>query len=122
MPLINAEAGRRVPYTPDVTANLNATFRTGHVLGMQSRLRFDVQHVGESYSEFTEFAGLLPIVKQSSYTLANAQFVLWQDEWDWVFYVDNIFDEKAVIACCGIVGETTINRPRTIGLRATFRN
>ena len=122
VPLLNAPAGRHVPYTPDVTANISATVYPGELWSMDTSLRLDVQHVGESYSEITEFAGELPIVKQPSSTLVNLRAGFSRGRWEFSVFGDNLFDEKATIACCGVVGEIIVNRPRTIGLRATYRN
>ena len=122
VPLLNAPAGRRVPYTPDVTASLSTTVYPGTLWNLDTSVRIDVQYVGDSYSEITEFAGVLPIVKQPSYTLVNLRAGFARGPWEWSVFGDNLFDEKATIACCGVVGEIIINRPRTVGIRAIYRN
>jgi hypothetical protein len=35
-------------------------------------------------------------------------------------FADNVFDEQATVLCCRDNGEFTINRPRTIGIRARY--
>ena len=122
VPILNAPAGRRLPYTPDLTANLSASLFTGAIANMDTDLQFDIQYVGDSYSEITEFAGILPIRKQPSYTLVNLRAGISRGNWDWTVFGDNLFDEKATITCCGVVGEVIINRPRTIGIRASWRS
>ena len=87
------------------------------------RSGFDVQYVDERQDEFDPTrADFLP-----SYTVGNARVTIENDTWSFDLFVDNLWDERAVFSQVawpfGLdpVTRTTINRPRTMGLRTTFR-
>ena len=108
--------------SPDITANLAVTYRFNLLSAKDALARIDVQHVGDSFSDIAEPFGALPIVEQPAYTLVNLRLGLEKSKWEISLFADNLFDKQATINCCGIVGETTINRPRTIGVRAIYGN
>lgn len=115
---IGAPAGRRLSNVPDVTANLSTTYRFPAFGDRQGFARADVQHVGNIYTEIGNVGR--PRIKLGSYTLVNLRAGIEDDRWRITLFADNVFDEQATILCCRDNGEFTINRPRTIGIRARY--
>ncbi len=118
VPDIGAPAGRRLSNVPDLTANLSSTYRFPVLGGRQAFARADIQHVGSIYTEIGNVGR--PRIELDPYTLVNLRTGIEGRQWRITLFADNVFDEQAVILCCRDNGEFTINRPRTIGIRARY--
>lgn len=118
VPDIGAPAGRRLSNVPDVTGNLSTTYRFPAFGDRQGFARADVQHVGNIYTEIGNVGR--PRTELDSYTLVNLRTGFEGERWRITLFADNVFDEQATILCCRDNGEFTINRPRTIGIRARY--
>jgi hypothetical protein len=59
---------------------------------------------------------------QDSYVLANLAFGVTNDEWKAEIFVDNVFDERAVLHVDNqqFTPKVVTNRPRTIGFRFSY--
>jgi outer membrane receptor protein involved in Fe transport len=59
---------------------------------------------------------------QESYTITNVSFGVTNDEWKAEFYIDNLFDENAVlyIDTQQFTPKVVSNRPRTLGVRLSY--
>jgi outer membrane receptor protein involved in Fe transport len=59
---------------------------------------------------------------QDGYTLANLAFGVTNDEWKAEIYIDNLFDERAVLHIDNqqFTPKVVTNRPRTIGFRLSY--
>lgn len=59
---------------------------------------------------------------QESYTIANIAFGITNDEWKAELYIDNVFDESAIlyIDTQQYTPKVVSNRPRTIGVRLSY--
>lgn len=59
---------------------------------------------------------------QESYTIANLAFGITNDEWKAELYIDNVFDESAVlyIDTQQFTPKVVSNRPRTMGVRLSY--
>jgi outer membrane receptor protein involved in Fe transport len=59
---------------------------------------------------------------QDGYTLANVAFGVTNDEWKAEIYIDNLFDERAVLHIDNqqFTPKVVTNRPRTIGFRLSY--
>jgi outer membrane receptor protein involved in Fe transport len=118
VPEIGAPAGRRLSNVPDLTLSFSTTYRFDAFAGTNGFARADIQHVGSMYNEVGDIGR--PRVEQPSYELVNFRIGLETDRWRLTLFADNLFDEQAVILCCRDNGEFTINRPRTVGVRARY--
>jgi outer membrane receptor protein involved in Fe transport len=118
VPAIGAPAGRRLSNVPDITASFSSTYRFPAFGGRHGFARADIQHVGSIYTEIGNVGR--PRIELDPYTLVNLRTGLEGDRWRVTLFVDNVFDEQATVLCCRDNGEFTINRPRTIGIRARY--
>ena len=59
---------------------------------------------------------------QDSYVLANLAFGVTNDEWKAEFFIDNVFDERAVLHIDNqqFTPKVVTNRPRTFGVRLSY--
>jgi len=59
---------------------------------------------------------------QDSYVLANISFGITNDEWKAELFVDNLFDERAILHIDNqqFTPKVVTNRPRTVGLRLSY--
>lgn len=115
-PEINAPAGTELPNVPDATASLVSTNYFPAFNNFDGFVRADVQYAGSSYSSID----LLSRVKKPSYTLVDLRGGIESDHWRAELFVENLFDEQAMLFCCRLNGEFVTNRPRTIGIRASY--
>jgi len=121
-PAFNAPKGQRVPNVPKVTASLAATWDFAWSDRISGFLRGDVQYVG---SRTTSFDPTVPEMtptpaRLDDYFLVNLRVGGEKGRWNSEIFVDNLFDEVADLFCCRLFVETTINRPRTIGVRTRY--
>jgi outer membrane receptor protein involved in Fe transport len=114
-PAVDAPAGTELANVPDMTASLATTY-TFPVLGNNGFLRADIQYTGNSYN----WVDLNVRQRLPSYTLVNFRIGIDTGRWRTELFAENLFDEQAVLAQTRINGEYSTNRPRTVGLRATF--
>ena len=86
--------------------------------GLYGSLQADVQHVGNSYNAFNAATADL----QGAYTLTNLRAGLSTDQWDLSMFVENLTDERATLFVDTGLGDkrVNVNRPRTIGISATY--
>ena len=104
---------------PDLPASFSSPYRFAAFANTEGFVRADVQHVGKSYNQISDI-GDPPRSEQPSDSLVNLRIGLETDRWRVTIFADNLLDEQAIIFCCRGNGEFTINRPRTIGIRARF--
>ena len=59
---------------------------------------------------------------QDSYVLANIAYGITNDEWKAELFIDNLFDENAVLHIDNqqFTPKVVTNRPRTIGVRFSY--
>ena len=114
-PAVDAPAGTELANVPDMTASLATTY-TFPVLDNSGFLRADVQYTGNAYN----WVDLNTRQRLPSYTLVNLRVGVDTGRWRTELFAENLFDEQAVLSQTRINGEYSTNRPRTIGVRATF--
>ena len=121
-PAFNAPKGQRIPNVPKVTANLATTWHFAWNDWIGGFLRGDVQYVGSRTISFDPtLSELTPTPAElDAYYLFNLRLGGETDRWRTELFVDNLFDEVADLFCCRLFVETTINRPRTIGVRTRY--
>ena len=112
---IDAPAGTELPNVPEMTASLATSWRFA-AFRQPGYLRADAQHVGASYSEIDRNRR----IRKPSYTLVNLGLGVDFHGWRTELFVDNLLDEQAMLYCCRLNGEFVVNRPRTVGLRASY--
>ena len=117
-PGLGGKNGDRVPAVPRVTASLMGRYETHLHTGLYGSLQADVQHVGNSYNAFNAATADL----QGAYTLTNLRAGLSTDQWDLSMFVENLTDERATLFVDTGLGDkrVNVNRPRTIGISATY--
>ena len=117
--------GDTLPGVADMTASASIQYTSPiEQWGMDWFLRADLQYTGESQTTFNELstAQFQPShFKLGDYSLLNLRLGLIGERWGASLFVDNVFDERAVILRDNnaYALRTTRNRPRTIGVKLT---
>ena len=104
-------------YVLEDTTNL--VYGTGSGLSIQREAGL-FEGVNYTDSEGNAFAGGRYV--QDSYMLANVTFGLTNDEWKAELYIDNLFDESAILHIDNqqFTPKVVTNRPRTLGVRFSY--
>ena len=116
-PAIDAPAGTELPYVPEITASLTSSHLFPIFGNREGFALIEAQHTGRSYSNLD----LGVRIELPSYTLVNLRAGVDTGDWSAEIFAENIVDEQASYSCCRINGEYVTNRPRTIGVRVTYR-
>ena len=119
-PDVDAPAGTRIPNVPHWTASLAGTWNFRWAGQYAGYLRADVQYVGSRTTLFDQSPDYLTLSKLDAYTLVNFRIGGDVGNWRTEIFADNLFDETADLFCCRYDVETTIARPRTLGIRAIW--
>lgn len=100
-------------------SSTNLIFGTGSGLSIQNEAS---NYAGVTYNDTdgSSFAGGRYI--QDSYVLANLSFGITNDEWKAELYIDNVFDESAILYIDKqqYTPKVVTNRPRTVGFRLSY--
>jgi iron complex outermembrane receptor protein len=147
--------GKRLPTAPEFQAVASVGYSQPFAQGLEGFINFTIQHVGSSYSQFADntenfgliaddqdrFPGsarLIPFgdpelvtfafdAELSEYTLGNLRFGVQRDSWEAALFVNNLWDERALLALDRERGRSArvsyiTNMPRTYGvsLRLNF--
>ena len=109
--------GSQLPLTPKFQGNLRARYnwQLGDV-GLHWQVA--VYYADKSYSSIVAQER----EEQDSYTIADAAFGVSRNHWSAELYVENLNDERAQLFINNQddITRITSNRPRTVGLRATY--
>ncbi len=112
---VEAPAGSRLPVTPNYKFSLYAEYDFPIAwIAAAGHLRGDVSRTGGSVNDIDPVGvGHLP-----AYTTANFQIGAETDAWGINLFLNNAFDERAVLylSPAGYEHQETPNQPRTIGL------
>ncbi|WP_395345180.1 TonB-dependent receptor [Ningiella sp. W23] len=119
-----------ISYTGDRLAGMNMD---AYVIEDATRLIYGVGSGLEIQDEATVFDGVTypdsngntfrgGRYVQKSYTISNVAFGVTNDEWKAELYIDNIFDESAIlyIDTQQFTPKVVTNRPRTMGVRLSY--
>ena len=121
-PAVNAPAGTRIPNVPKWTSNLAGNWGFNWSDKTTGFVRADAQYVGSRTTRFDQ-SPMGPVFSSvsslDSYLLVNFRIGANIGQWRTELFVRNVFDETADIFCCRFDFETTIARPRTIGVRTS---
>ena len=143
------EEGKRLPTAPEFQAVASVGYTQPFAQGLDGFINFTIQHVGSSYSQFADntdnfgliaanpgdypgSARLIPFgdpnlvtfafdAELPEYTLGNLRFGVQRETWEAALFVNNLWDERALLALdrergrSARVGYVT-NMPRTYGL------
>jgi iron complex outermembrane receptor protein len=115
--------GDTLPGVADSTASLSLQYAVPIAdWGLDWFTRGDLQYTGDSQTTFNELStanGQPSHFELDSYTLLNLRMGLRNERWDVSLFADNVTDERAEILRdnAAYALRTTINRPRTIGVR-----
>jgi len=112
---VDAPAGTELPNVPRLTASLAATWHF-RAFDLPAHVRTDAQYTGSSYSDIDRARR----VEKPEYTLIDLALGFETDRWRAELFVDNLLDEQAMLSCCRLNDEFVTNRPRTIGIRASY--
>lgn len=119
--LAPGQDGDRIPYIPEVTAMIAATWTLPALIdGFDGSVRADANYVGSSYSELRPDDTYY--LKLDSYTLANVRFNLdnYDNGWGLSLYVNNLFDKNAITYISGSSSYPNVfassAQPRTVGI------
>jgi outer membrane receptor protein involved in Fe transport len=118
---IDAPAGTRIPNTPEWTASLAGTWNFRWNENVPGYVRADAQYVGSRTVHFDQSPQNLTLTSLDAYTLVNLRAGGDLGHWRTELFVTNLFDEVADIYCCRFDIDTSISRPRTVGVRTMFQ-
>lgn len=106
----------RIPNVPDWKFNVGAEGRRVAAFGFGDLVgNVTYQYVGDAVSTTTGQERI------DSYALVNVGVGVQSDRWSTFLYADNVLNEiSAIYFGPAVLGETYINRPRTIGVSARF--
>lgn len=110
------EDGDRLQQIPEFTASgsFEYTFQNKGFYGSEPFLRGDIAHVGSSISRTVDAAN--PRTRPS-YTIANARLGLKADDWQAAVFVDNLFNEDAVLGDSRTLAAESLGRARVVRSR-----
>ncbi len=120
-PFLGAEAGERLPASPDRQLSLSGDYIWPMANGNLGFVRVDAQYIGELIGAF-EFGDERTV--SGNYGLANLRVGLQTDRYEWSVFADNITDNRALVFANGPANEfrrTIILQPRTLGLQFRSR-
>ena len=125
-PSVGGEEGDWLQDVPRDQAAASVQYAFPIMDGYEGSVRADIQYVGKSYVTFDETN---PLETKPSYTLVNFNAAIsTPGKWQLTFFVDNVFDEQAILAHpdslifnLADLPRYSVNRPRTIGLRLEHR-
>jgi len=115
--------GNNLPGVADSTAALSVQYSAPFAdYGMDWFTRGDLQYTGGLQTTFNDLSranGQPSYFVLDSYTLLNLRIGLRNEHWDVSLFADNVADERALLLRdnAAYALRTTINRPRTIGIR-----
>ncbi len=143
-PIAGIRDGNRLPTSPEFQASASATYSWPFSATLQGFANFTVQHVGSSYTQLADqepgvgcvgcagAPGFFPFGDPTissftfepelpSYEIGNLRFGVKSDAWEAALFVNNVWDERALLSLDrergfrARVGYLT-NMPRTYGL------
>lgn len=119
VPNLGAEKGDRIPGIPEFTAALGLSYAPPEFFQLDNRIRLDYQYVGHSYGTFDASDQL----RMPAYEVVNLGYTLQADRWSAKLYVNNLFDEKGVVAITNDILGFWATRipPRRAGLALRWR-
>ncbi len=114
-----APKGSKLAFAPSFQGNLNARYEFGNGDGFSPYVQGNANTSTSKFSDLT----LINRQKIDGYTLFGAAAGFTNDGLGLELFVDNITDERAQIANNYVYNRDriTINRPRTIGVRASYK-
>jgi outer membrane receptor protein involved in Fe transport len=114
-PDVGGEKGDRLQQVPRWTAAASAQYSFPIFGDFEGFVRGDYSYVGDSYISF-DFSD--PSNRRPEYQIFDFQVGVTADTWEGAFYIDNAFDELAILGINQTdVNEWTVNRPRSVGVR-----
>jgi len=140
------ESGRRLPSTPQGNASASATYQTVFAAAMTGYVNGNWQYVGSRYTQVgDQDLGTLnlnsfgahtiggPLTQGTfhydpqlpAYNIFNARVGVRKDFWDVALFVNNLTDERALLALDQERGTRArigylVNQPRTFGINMRF--
>ena len=114
-----AQQGEKLAFAPSFQGNINARYEWGDSEGFSPYVQANANTSTSKFSDLT----LINRQEIDGYTLFGAAAGFTNDNWGMELFVDNLTDERAQIANNYVYNRDriTINRPRTVGLRAHFK-
>jgi len=129
----NAPAGTPMPYVPEL--QLSGTWRTNFEIGsMPTFFQMAAAYTGDRWNDL-DTLNVPARQNMDAYTLVNLSGGIERDTWSAIFYVNNLFDERAVIDIedpgygnqlvlqrpPGHKWTTVTNRPLSFSIRYSYR-
>lgn len=121
VPSIKADVGDPILQVPKTTYSASAEYGFPLPNQLHGYIRADYQYVGSRDQSFI----VSPTQVLPAYDVANARIGVQKDKWDAALFVDNVFDVATYLndITDGAVPVRKIvtMRPRTVGLKASYR-
>jgi iron complex outermembrane recepter protein len=117
--------GTQTPLVPDLTFNISAVYHFPAAYffptkGVNGYIRGTYSYQGERYNS----ANNLSRIKMDAYGIVNLRGGVDIKKWKFFIFVDNLTDKRAVVfkdTIFLIHNRDTVNRPRTVGMSASWR-
>jgi outer membrane receptor protein involved in Fe transport len=124
--VLDVRPGERLPYVPYFNWSANARYEVPLKDALHGFVQYDVSHKGDMWNTLEESGSNgLPRVLQPGYTIMNLRLGLNQVESHWMaeFYITNLTNKNAVIYTNegNFDLRETVNEPRVIGARMSYR-
>lgn len=128
-PGINGFEGDRLPFSPQFSGNAYARYSKPVSNSLDGFLQLEYRYVGERVQRVDYRLNPVAFDQPApSYDIGNLQIGAGTDTWEAALYVDNLWDDRSILAGGGYAfglpgaGRTVyVNRPRTIGVEFTVR-
>jgi len=116
--LLGGREGDRIPGVPEYAFGGSLTWFFNAFLDTNGSIRVDYQYVGSSPNGYSFFISPNEI---PSYSLVNLRLGLGKDRWNLALYLDNLFDERAIITVHDVPEHWVVTaRPFTVGISVRF--
>ena len=115
------KSGTPMPNVPNWSVSLAATWDFSWRPQLPGYLRVDTQYIDERTTLFDETIDFPTYRQIDAYTLVNLRLGLQTGNWLTELFITNLTNERAELFCCRNFYDPAVNRPRTIGLRTSWR-
>ncbi|MAT92975.1 MAG: TonB-dependent receptor [Halioglobus sp.] len=133
VPDAGVESGDQLPDVPEWTANLTLDYvipvEAGEWFAVANWNYVDetLEFIGDANDDVSDF-GVISGNKKPDYDILDLRIGFTsEDNWEWLFYVDNVTDEEAIYSYSDALAfnldsydRTVRNRPRTFGTSFTY--
>ena len=119
LPTNDVRVGDSLAFAPELQFNANARYNWTMANGMDAHVMYNIAYSDESYSDIIR----INRDRVNSWTMMGLTAGVETDTWKATAYVENLTDERAELSRNYVNDRerATYARPRTIGLRVSYK-